>query len=493
MRLYILASGKDEKGSQLEKITKAILEHFKYEYVNTNIVGSGGDEIDVTAKHVLPIPGGESIYRVICECKAHEKPITIDDWDKFLGKIFKNDSNGLVIGLMIALSDANGNVKGDIEEHREKYLNKIRLVTGKDMIDSLADAYGLDNINVAKEEVRLLTNDTVTSVDIILHNEEIYWLFSFANDTFSIFDKKYNSINSQKETVILSLLSEKTNFSKQQYRNIREEFDIIVRRNALKMVSSWKLMHGSCSFCDLIDAVARFTQANIVPNEKDVLEGLAALNFVIVDAVEKTVKLREECDMDYVSFYKTLFTGDAPFYLYNDYYKDHIDNALLDRICIIQYGLKLTQTERDKCLFLLKSSPSALCYALNSDPLLRNAGIGYDNVAQSLKNHFIETLLFCFENDCNTKINGFVFGKLGVRDFQRTITVKVVDNSGTETTISAQKRLFYMSIKDKSEGSIVMALDNFDGKYNKETDTVEPTSFNTNNRYEPIGNHINII
>lgn len=101
--------------------------------------------------------------------------------------------------------------------------------------------------------------------------------------------------------------------------------------------------------------------------------------------------------------------------------------------------------------------------------------------------------MFCFENDCNTKINGFVFGKLGVRDFQRTITVKVVDNSGTETTISAQKRLFYMSIKDKSEGSIVMALDNFDGKYNKETDTVEPTSFNTNNHYEPIGNHINII
>lgn len=476
MRLYILASGKDEKGTQLEKLTKRIFEHIGYEYVNTNQINAGGDEIDVIGKFVLPQPGGESVYRVICECKAHERPIVNDDWDKFLGKVFKNDKNGLVIGLMIALSDANGSVKGDIEEHKDKYEGKIRLITGKDLIKSMSNVYCLDNLEVAKEQVRLLTNDTIANVDLILHNEEVFWLFTFTNDTFSIFDKKYNSITKKIEKEIIPLLSEKSQLQKSQYRNIREEYDIIIRRNILKVISSWKLMHGICSFNDLINEVARFTRSNIVPNEKDIEEGLSELQFVYVNKIDKIARLIDDNKIDYASFYKTLLSGDFPDYLYNNYYKEHIDSALLDKICTIQNGIILTQDERDKCLFLLKNSPSALHYALNSDPMLKNVVLGYDIVLQSAKNYFIEMLLFCFENDCNTNIKGFVFGKLGIRDFQRITTVKVVDNTNAETTFTAKKRLIYILNKNSKNGMIVMALDNFEGRYNIDTDSVEPSS-----------------
>lgn len=475
MRLYILASGKDEKGTQLEKLTKRIFEHIGYEYVNTNQINAGGDEIDVVGKFVLPQPGGESVYRVICECKAHERPITNDDWDKFLGKVFKNDKNGLVIGLMIALSDANGSVKGDIEEHKDKYEGKIQLITGKDLIKSLSNVYCLDSLEMAKAQVHLLTNDTIANVDLILHNEEIYWLFTYTNDTFSIFDKKYNSITNQLEKEILPLLSERSQLKKSQYRNIREEYGIIIRRNIVKVISSWKLMQGICSFNDLINEVARYTGANIVPNEKDIEESLSELQFVSVNNKDKFVGLIDDNKIDFVSFYKTLLAGDFPDYLYNNYYKEHIDSALLDKICTIQNGLILSQDERDKCLFLLRNSPSALRYALDSDPMLKNVGLGYDIIIQSAKNYFMETLLFCFENDCNTNNKGFVFGKLGVRDFQRTTTVKVVDNTNIETTIMAKKRLIYVSSKSSNSGMIVMALDNFEGKYNIDSDSVEPT------------------
>ena len=480
MKLYILASGKDEKGTQLEKLTQKILEHCGYDYVNTNVVGAGGDEIDVSAKYVSPLPGGESFFRVICECKAHERPITMDDWDKFLGKIFKNDNNGLAIGLMIALSDANGNVKGDIEEHQEKYKNKIRLITGEELIESLSEAYCLDKTDVAKKEIRQLTTDTVTNLDLILYKEEIYWFFSFANDTFSIFDKKYNSISVQLENEILPLLSDKSQFQKTQYRNIRDEKDVLFRRNILKVVSSWKLMQGACSFNDLIDAVAYFSRDNIVSNEKDIVEGLAELQYVNVDTTTKEVKLKDCNEVDYVAFYKTLFDGQVPTYLYHDYYKDHIDNALLDKICSIQYGLQLNEDERCKCLFLLKNSPSALCYALDKDPLLKNVGLGYAAVVQSAKNHFVETLLFHFENDCKSNADNFVFEKLGVRDFQRNITVNVVDNSGIETTINAKKRLCYVRIQGFENGMIMNVFDNFEGEYNKEVDSVVSTSFSNN-------------
>lgn len=482
MRLYILASENKTKGVQLEKLTQKILEHCGYDYVNTNIVGAGGDEIDVTAKFVSPLPGGESVFRVICECKAHERPITIDDWDKFLGKIFKNDNNGLAIGLMIALSDANGNVKGDIDEHQDIYKNKIRLITGEGVIESLSKAYCLDKIDVAKKEIRQLTTDTVTNLDLVLYKEEIYWFFSFANDTFSILDKKYNSISAQLENEMLPLLSEKSQFQTTQYRNIRNEKDIVLRRNIVKIVSSWNLMHGVCSYNDLISAVAYFSRDHIVPNEKDIEEGLAELQYVYIDTTTKEVKLKDSNEIDYAAFYKNLFAGQVvPAYLYHDYYKEHIDYALLDKICSIQYGLKLNEDERRKCLFLLKNSPSALCYALDKDPLLKNVELGYADVVQSAKNHFVETLLFYFENDCKSNADNFVFEKLGVRDFQRNITVNVVDNLGIETTINAKKRLCYVRIQGFENGMVMNVFDNFEGVYNKEVDYVVSTSFTNDN------------
>lgn len=477
MRLYILASENKTKGVQLEKLTQKILEHCGYDYVNTNVVGAGGDEIDVTAKFVSPLPGGGSVFRVICECKAHERPITIDDWDKFLGKIFKNDNKGLVIGLMIALSDANGNVKGDIDEHQDIYKNKIRLITGEELVESLSKAYCLDKADVAKKEIRQLTTDTVTNLDLILYKEEIYWFLSFANDTFSIFDKKYNSISVQIENEMLPLLSEKTQFRTTQYRNIRNEKDIVLKRNIVKIVSSWYLMHGVCSYNDLINAVAYFSRDHIVPNEKDIEEGLAELQYVHVDTTTKEVKLKDSNEIDYVAFYKTLLNEQVPTYLYHDYYKEHIDNALLDKICSIQYGLKLNEDERCKCLFLLKSSPSALCYALDKDPMLKNVGLGYADVVESAKNHFVESLLFYFENDCKSNSDNFVFEKLGVRDFQRNITVNVVDNSGIKTIINAKKRLCYVRIQGFENGMIMNVFDNFEGEYNKEVDSVVSTSF----------------
>ena len=67
--------------------------------------------------------------------------------------------------------------------------------------------------------------------------------------------------------------------------------------------------------------------------------------------------------------------------------------------------------------------------------------------------------------------------------------MNVVDNSGTETTINAKKRLFY--IPDQGdEGVICMALNNFEGEYNKETDTIEPISINSSNRFKPIDNFV---
>lgn len=92
MKLYILASGKDEKGTQLESLVKIILLSMGYEYVSTNHISAGGDEIDVYAKKVIQSVGKVLEYPLVCECKAHESPIKMDDWLKFQGKVHKQKS-----------------------------------------------------------------------------------------------------------------------------------------------------------------------------------------------------------------------------------------------------------------------------------------------------------------------------------------------------------------------------------------------------------------
>ena len=55
----------------------------------THEIGSGGNEIDVVAEKHMTNFGVSKTYPLICECKAHENPVNMNDWLKFLGKVYK--------------------------------------------------------------------------------------------------------------------------------------------------------------------------------------------------------------------------------------------------------------------------------------------------------------------------------------------------------------------------------------------------------------------
>ena len=55
MQLYILGKNSDDKGTQLEQLTKKILEHQGLKDIATNIQGAGGNEIDINLSKKLYI------------------------------------------------------------------------------------------------------------------------------------------------------------------------------------------------------------------------------------------------------------------------------------------------------------------------------------------------------------------------------------------------------------------------------------------------------
>src|SRR5205809_1095107 len=112
MRLRVFGNNSDDKGSQLEQLTGRLLAKLGYNQIAMNIVGSGGSELDVRAEYPLsPLHTGGCLH-IVAECKAHDSPISLPDWLKFLGKIYSEMARrpNQVRGVLIALSGANGNV-----------------------------------------------------------------------------------------------------------------------------------------------------------------------------------------------------------------------------------------------------------------------------------------------------------------------------------------------------------------------------------------------
>lgn len=471
MKLYILASGKDKKGTQLEYLTKIILESLGYEYVSTNHISVGGDEIDVYAKRVFQSVGKMIEYPLVCECKAHEAPITMNDWLKFQGKVHKQkNNNSATQGLMIALSDANGNVKGDYEQ--TKY-DDIQLIQGNDLIQPLSKAFSLEEENIAREEVSKLTKKTVSSVDLVLYNNEIYWLFSFANEEFSVFDKNYNSLSPDVKNALIPLLAQYSPYQPSSYKNVREEYELIQRRDYVKLVVCWHLMKGKMTFQEAVSDVVCITRGCIVPELKDVKEVVPTISFANVDVAKQTITLKSSKEIDYLEFYHLLLDGPAlPFFLYDDYYQQHIDESLLEKILDIQHILTLSPEDCESCLFILRHSPNALRYAIRPQKMVQaKAFVDQSNGGKSARDYFIEELLFFLDQDSRGPCREMTFYKLGLRDFQKFISVKLVSKTGEEKNISTKHRIFFSRLEE-GDGDIMYASDSFFGKYNKDKDSV---------------------
>ena len=103
MKIYCIGISKEDKGRQLEWLTQAILHNQGGEDVICNAVGTGGNEIDVSARLRHPLMSETIVIPVICECKAHKDPIGMDDWQKFIGKTtIKARENSRTLGIMIS-------------------------------------------------------------------------------------------------------------------------------------------------------------------------------------------------------------------------------------------------------------------------------------------------------------------------------------------------------------------------------------------------------
>src|SRR5437773_11236963 len=112
--MIILGLSSDDTGTELEHLTRRLLEHRGYQNIELNAVGAGGQELDITAEFPIPQVGGAAApEHLIGECKAHQTPVALPDWLKFIGKLHVATvtAHQPRRGLFVALGGVNPNVR----------------------------------------------------------------------------------------------------------------------------------------------------------------------------------------------------------------------------------------------------------------------------------------------------------------------------------------------------------------------------------------------
>jgi len=397
MRVFVYGKNSDDKGTQLEALTSAILKNMGYT-ISRNEISSGGNELDVVATRKEPYGG---VTRLICECKAYNSLISMNEWLKFIGKLhLEQRKDQMTHGLMIALSGANGYVLGSYNDIKND--NYITLITNNDIYDHIAAINAILSEREAVEIIRNYTRKNIVDVNIIYYNNSFYWHVCFPNGEYTILKDDLTGIDDESLVAFKVMIESQTD--SRLYIDIRKEQEAVQRRSFIRsLVLSYTLDEGH-TIQEIVGWINEIKDdLNVTRVEME--ECIKAIPYLRI-ADNAKVSLINTKEIDHIEFYRFLLQDTVSVrVMATKFYKSHINKTLLKKISQIQCNIQIPEKNVEECLFLLKHSPSALTYAINEDKAItRNRSNGkavFPNIEKAHTEWFLDNLMRSFIADYN--------------------------------------------------------------------------------------------
>jgi hypothetical protein len=368
MRVRLFGKNSDDKGTQLEKLTRRLLERLGYRQITLNFVGSGGSEIDIRAEYPVPGLGSESIVHLIGECKAYEATVGLPDWLKFLGKVFteKACKHRDIRGLFIALSGENGNVAGAYEELRT-HDESVELISGDRLAAQILDEFKLPEVSRFLLRIGQLTRDAVAAVSLGYYEGRAFWIAEFANSTFTVLYGE--ALDQSPSEELAEIVSGQIQAAK--YRDLSQEQ---LSKDRLALARKYVLGQLMTKQTTDLPAQENFFPPGLRVLRADVEEARTALQAegkltqegaaLKLGDIEGDLSLRAAVIREALSGICILS------YLAMPEWEALIDDKLLDESLRVKDGLVIEEADRPPIVQLMKWSPTALLWALNPDEVL---------------------------------------------------------------------------------------------------------------------------
>lgn len=378
--VLILGENNSDKGKQLEQLTKKILQHLKLTDVYTNEISSGGQEIDLTAKSPVQHMGTPIEHKVLCECKAYKNPVSIDAWLKFLGKVFVEQSKSRegIIGYFIALSDVNGPVKGNYEDFK-KHNQSVQIIRGEDLTKHIKEIYNTPTIEEVEQFIVVRTDRRLISIEKAYYDNEIYWVISFDRNHFTILDKGFKKLDEDLKDKLSKMV--KRELSVHTYVNLEDERDLRLRigQLSLNLLGYIMINEGEVDKTNVKQEFSNFNDDEI----NEALSGLEESEEVLINGEKITFP-----DPTDPFYYKVMGNIIVQLSMYppnpslskpiiseiisSEYYKNLIDDNMIEEIISTQYYIPLSEQEKEELKSILRISPTALSEALTIQKAIEN-------------------------------------------------------------------------------------------------------------------------
>lgn len=372
--MLILGKHTDDVGAQLEKLTKRLLESRGFKNVVTDTIGEGGNEIDVQAEFPSPVPGSPASRRLIAECKALAKPITLPDWLKFLGKVFVEEAKlgNDVDGLFVALSGANGPVRGNFDSLKQRKQH-ITLLEGESLTEELSKLYGLPKAAEVIDKLRQFTDRQYSSMEIAYHDDQFYWVFMFPENDVAVLDKTGKPVAAVALGELCAPLLKRL--------DARKLLDLPAEKTAMErsrdskkflltsLVSAGGKLPVTFVASDQGGFIAAELQAALKQCEASSwalasTDGFITLSF---DPTNQTEKLFEVLRF---LLNEGIKKDDWVRLVGSKLFDELLNEHFLNQISLVQGNLPLDADSKKKLRLLIKLSPSALARTIHPDPMI---------------------------------------------------------------------------------------------------------------------------
>ncbi len=424
MKLYIIGKNSEDKGNQLEQLTQLILEQYNIKNICRGMISTGGDEIDVFGVSYNGL-GNMVEVPIICECKAHDRLVTLPDWLKFIGKFYtKFLDNQNVNGYFISLSGVNGNVLGAYEEFKKK--NKsIKLFQGDELLELISKHFNISPQNDIIAKVSECTDRKIRDTSLIYYDKLVYWAVSFIEGGFTLLDSYNNWIEKEKYENLQSMFNDYTNLT--DYIDIETEYKQHIRKQYIEGHILFNcIKHSKISIDELLKSFEHYSPTiNVLATE--VIKCAINIDFIeYKNDIFRLTNITNKADF----FRYILNRPIIPELLECSMYKNLINDELISEIETIQEGMPIPNDKRQDCIRLLQLSPTALIYAVTPDSVIHQGRKLENFITDEIdKKHFdifmgniIDGVTIDFENASLHKIHLQKFG-LKSLSINRTLVI----------------------------------------------------------------------
>lgn len=455
--MFILGKSNDDKGAQLEKLAVSMLEDKGYTRIRVNTVGSGASEYDLTAVYVIPGLGDNPVeIAVMGECKARQAAVSMDDWQKFIGKVYleKLRTSRTLYGLYFTTSGVKSTVQSSADDLSRDYDGlKVDLIAAAKIEDFLRSKYKIKNLRETVNDLAPLTTREVVSLDLCYYDNRCYQLVRFGN-TYSLLAARGEPLTGQSLEDVKKLLesTDEVNIGELTFIDLQEEAEakersLLVQKHVLARLM---LYSGVCTFADLI---------NETPFDDSEIRKAVALNKnkgwleIQEDVVSlKGVDEAGAC-MHFVDIVK-FWLCDNKWHekplkemLFSQFYHEQINENLLDVVLGIQANLPVPEADRVKLIQILRLSPSALATALNPIHMITYErhlhGMRDDERINSTDlNLFYEKIIGCARHDFNIiGLEDHILNYQGFFELEENLILRRIDETEFELRSKSRHRI----------------------------------------------------